>query len=131
MSEIVIIAGSENDLPHVKKITQPLETLKRHYETHYISAHKNTKELLTLLKQYEDKEVVFITVAGRSNALSGVVACNTKHVVIACPPYTSLEEYMVDIHSSLRMPSYCPVLTILDPTNCALAVERILRLGKK
>ena len=34
-----------------------------------------------------NQKVVFVTVAGRSNALSGVVAANTHRPVIACPPF--------------------------------------------
>ena len=33
------------------------------------------------------RKIIFVTVAGRSNALSGVVACNTQCPVIACPPF--------------------------------------------
>jgi 5-(carboxyamino)imidazole ribonucleotide mutase len=32
---------------------------------------------------------------------------------------------MINIHSTLQMPSNTPVLTVVDPGNCALAVKRI------
>jgi 5-(carboxyamino)imidazole ribonucleotide mutase len=32
---------------------------------------------------------------------------------------------LVNIHSTLQMPSNTPVLTVLDPGNCALAIKRI------
>jgi len=32
---------------------------------------------------------------------------------------------LVNIHSTIQMPSNTPVLTVLDPGNCALAVKRI------
>jgi 5-(carboxyamino)imidazole ribonucleotide mutase len=125
MSKVVIIAGSNKDFDHVGKIIDHLNEIP--HEVHVLSAHKETPKLLELLKEINNhQKIVFITVAGKSNALSGVVACNTKHVVIACPPFASLEAYMIDIHSTLRMPSKCPVLTIIDPENCALAVKRIL-----
>jgi len=125
----VIISGSKKDKDHVKEIVSALEELKVACETHYYSAHKETKELLAVLDEYNpQKGIVFITVAGKSNALSGIVACNTDHLVIACPPLLSTADYLVDIHSTLRMPSKCPVLTILRPENCALAVKRIMKL---
>ena len=71
------------------------------------------------------KKIIYITVAGRSNALSGVVACNTNDVVIACPPIKDTG-FIININSTLQMPSGTPVLTVLDPNNVGLACKRIL-----
>jgi 5-(carboxyamino)imidazole ribonucleotide mutase len=35
---------------------------------------------------------------------------------------------LVNIHSTLQMPSKTPVLTVLDPGNCALAIQRIFKV---
>ena len=51
------------------------------------------------------------------------------HPVLNCPPYKSLEEYQVDLHSSLRMPSDVPVMTVLNPKNAALAAVKIFALS--
>jgi phosphoribosylcarboxyaminoimidazole (NCAIR) mutase len=69
-----------------------------------------------------------ITIAGRSNALSGVVACNTPWPVFACPPFKDKMDMMVNIHSTLQMPSNTPVMTVLEPGNLAIAVHRIFNL---
>ena len=74
------------------------------------------------------RRVVYITVAGRSNALSGVVACNTKFPVIACPPFKDKDDMMVNINSTLQMPSKVPVMTILEPENVAMSIARMFRL---
>ena len=37
-----------------------------------------------------------------SNALSGVVTCNTKHPVIACPPHSDKVDKMTIINSTLQ-----------------------------
>jgi 5-(carboxyamino)imidazole ribonucleotide mutase len=125
----VIIAGSKSDENHVRSILAELDVCNIKHETHYLSAHKNTKELLELLDILNSRTgIVFITIAGMSNALSGVVACNTKHPVIACPPFQNPENYMIDIHSTLRMPSHCPVLVVLSPKNCVMAIERMINL---
>ncbi len=133
MPMAVIFAGSEKDRDHVERIEKALKDCSNNncaVRTHYMSAHKKTKEVLAQLDEYKDDlKIVFITVAGRSNALSGVVAYNTEAPVIACPPFKSIEEYAIDIHSTLRMPSGVPVLTVIDPDNCALAAWRILKNG--
>jgi 5-(carboxyamino)imidazole ribonucleotide mutase len=125
---VVIIAGSRSDEPHVDKIIKGLnEELGPEADciAVYASAHR---EPLRVLQAIEDnKGAVFITVAGRSNALSGVVAANCNDVVIACPPFSDTAAYSVDIHSTLRMPSGVPVLAIIDPLNCAKAVARIIK----
>jgi len=38
-------------------------------------------------------------------------------------------DMLVNIHSTLQMPSKTPVLTVLDPGNCADAVARILAVA--
>ena len=37
--------------------------------------------------QPANRKIVYVTVAGRSNALSGVVASNVEYPVFAVPPY--------------------------------------------
>ena len=84
-----------------------------------------------ILRKYNDKKgrVVYVTVAGRSNALSGVVASNTQYPTIACPPFKDKDDMMVNIHSTLQMPSNVPVMTILEPRNVALTCLRIFDLN--
>ena len=38
-----------------------------------------------------------VTVAGRSNALSGVAAANSKYPVSVCPPFSDKDDMMVNI----------------------------------
>jgi 5-(carboxyamino)imidazole ribonucleotide mutase len=124
----VFLLGSEVDKPHAAKITRELKKLKIPFEINVASAHKKTREVLALIeKNDKESKVVYITIAGRSNALSGVVAANSTKPVIACPPFKDKSDYLVNIHSTLQMPSKTPVLTILDTTNCAQAVARILK----
>ena len=125
-----IIMGSESDRQFAKKIINYLEKFSISYDINVASAHKQPLEVLEILKSNSDeKGVVYITIAGRSNALSGFVAANSNKPVIACPPFKNKTDMLVNIHSTLQMPSNAPVLTILDPGNCALAVKRILDLG--
>lgn len=130
MKKVVFLLGSEVDTPFAQKITTKLDEYNLEYEIHVASAHKNPLKVLDILKRYEkEKGIVFITIAGRSNALSGFCGGNTPHPVIACPPFSDKVDMMVNINSTLQMPSNTPVLTVLDPGNAALAAIRILNVN--
>lgn len=124
----VIISGSVKDNEHCQKIMESMSDII--VSVYYsCSAHKNTSKLLKLLKRYKKhKKTVFVTVAGMSNALSGVVACNTSAPVIACPPFKDNTDMMLNINSSLMCPSDVPVMTVVSPGNAATCVKRILEL---
>jgi len=71
--------------------------------------------------------VVYITVAGRSNALSAFVDANTLKPVIACPPYS--EKFSgADIFSSLRVPSGIGSVVTIEPEGAAIVAAKILAL---
>ncbi len=129
----IIIMGSRSDQEHADKITQKLDTLGVSHETHVASAHKVPEKVLEILKTNEssDEAICYITIAGRSNALSGFVSANTAYPVIACPPFASKEDFIININSTLVMPSDTPALTVIDPANAALAAARILGLVNK
>lgn len=122
--------GSESDKDFVKKIEDELKKFNASFETTVASAHKTTALVLETISKYDNKydNVIYITVAGLSNGLSGVVAANTKNPVIACPPLND-QNYMIDVHSTLRMPSKVPSMCVLNPKNAALAAVRILAVG--
>lgn len=120
--------GSESDRDFAKKITDKLDELNVEHVEHIASAHKQALEALKILDSYKDEKVIYITIAGRSNALSGFVAGNSNKPTFACPPFSSKEDMMINVNSTLQMPSNVPVMTILDPKNCALAVKRIIDL---
>lgn len=126
-NNIVIIAGSKTDYQWVNKIRDELKKVNLIAFVYYSSAHKNTKTVIDILQYFENKSrVIYITVAGMSNALSGVISANTKHPVIACPPLTDKNDYMVNINSTLQMPSSVPSCTILRPDNVASFCQKIL-----
>lgn len=132
-AKVVVISGSHIDNDWLNEIVDGITTTsdvnyKFRVAKYNASAHKQPDEVKKILDMYNpQKQVIYVTIAGMSNALSGFVAGNTAHTVIACPPLRTTADYMVDIHSSLRMPSGVPVLTILSTNNCVLAVNRILK----
>ena len=127
----IILMGSSSDLPHVEKITTAFDELEIPYVQRISSAHKTPEKLIAILKEYEkdSRSKVYVTVAGRSNALSGMVDASVNSPVIACPPYSS-SFGGADIYSSLRMPSGVAPMVVLEPANAALAVAKILALGE-
>ena len=121
--------GSTSDEPHAKKITNKLDEYKISWEQHAASAHKEPLKVLKILEDNRDNtNIVYVTIAGRSNALSGFVAANSNFPTIGCPPFSDKSDMLVNIHSTLQMPSNTPVLTVIDPGNCALAITRIFGL---
>ena len=125
----IIIMGSTSDEPHAKKITNKLDEYKIQWEQHAASAHKEPLKVLKILENNKDNtNIVYVTIAGRSNALSGFVAANSNFPTIGCPPFSDKSDMLVNIHSTLQMPSNTPVLTVIDPGNCALAIKRIFGL---
>ena len=94
------------------------------------AAHKTPEKVLEILKEFEEEKVIYITVAGRSNALSAFVDANTSKPVIACPPYS--EKFGgADIFSSLRVPSGIGSLVTVEPEGAAIAAAKILALADK
>ena len=124
---VFILAGSESDREHILKIQKELDRYNILYRFVVASAHKSTKKVMAILDELNasNRNIIFITVAGRSNALSGVVAAQSKYPVIACPPFKDKMDMMVNINSSLQCPSHVPVMTILEPLNAALTCKRI------
>lgn len=127
---VPIILGSSKDKEHAEKITKILDEFGVQNKVIVASAHKVPERVLAVIKEYDAKDhVCYITAAGRSNALSGFVAANSIHPVIGCPPFSDKADMMVNIHSTLQMPSDTPVLTVVDPQNAAMAAIRILGLS--
>lgn len=130
MPDVIILMGSKSDMPHVEKITAALETFELSYRLAIASAHKSVAHLLQLIEVFESDPApkVYITVAGRSNALSGMLDANVVAPVIACPPYSD-SFGGADVFSSLRMPSGVAPAVVLEPLNAALLAAKIL--GKR
>jgi 5-(carboxyamino)imidazole ribonucleotide mutase len=126
----VVLMGSERDLEFCREIAKYLKLLEVEYEFRVASAHKTPEKVLEILKEFKEEKVIYITVAGRSNALSAFVDANTSKPVIACPPYS--EKYGgADIYSSLRVPSGIGSTVTIEPEGAAVAAAKILALEDK
>jgi phosphoribosylaminoimidazole carboxylase PurE protein len=124
---VVILMGSRSDMDHATKIVDALGEYGLTAELRIGSAHKTPAHVLKILEEYEadPRPKVYITIAGRSNALSGFVDAQVNSPVIACPPVSS-SFAGADIYSSLRMPSGVAPAVVLEPSGAALLAAKIL-----
>ncbi|MEK7292596.1 MAG: AIR carboxylase family protein [Actinomycetota bacterium] len=121
---VVILMGSPADIDHGRAIKQSAENLGLEVEMRIGSAHRTPEHVLQLLADYErdQRPKVYVTVAGRSNALSGFTDPQVSAPVIACPPPGP----ECDVWSSLRMPPGVACAYIAEPSNAAMFAAKIL-----
>ena len=118
--KVVIVMGSKRDLEFCRGIAEYLKILGVEYVFRVASAHKTPEQVLAILQEFKKEKAVYITVAGRSNALSAFVDASTSKPVIACPPYS--EKYGgADIYSSLRVSSGIGSTVTIEPEGAAIA----------
>ena len=127
---VAFVMGSPSDLEHAKKMQKTVEDYGIYSELRVVSAHKNGERIPELLANYNlsIEPGAIIAIAGRSNGLGGALAANAAIPVINCPPFKDKIDMMVNLNSSLMMPSNTPAATVIDPKNAALAALRSLNL---
>ena len=127
---VVILSGSPRDSGWVDQIAAVLDRLGVPVVRRVGSAHRVPEHVLRLLRHYdaEPAPTVFITVAGMSDALSGLSDANVVSPVIACPPRADAFAGL-DVLSSLRTPPGVAPAVVLEPANAAVAAAKILALG--
>jgi len=128
---VPLLLGSDKDQPWAQKITDQLDMWNIPYKVHVASAHKVPEMVLEIIEEYNqfDGLLCYVTIAGRSNGLSGVAAGSSIHPVIACPPFKDKEDMMINLNSTIQMPSETPVLTVLDPNNVVNCIVRMFSLS--
>ncbi len=124
--DVMIIAGSINDINFVKDVAEVLKNLNISFYIKILSAHRTPDLLVEELKKSDAK--VFITIAGLSAALPGFVAAHTLRPVIGIPlsgkvPFDSLL-------SMVQMPKGIPVAVVGvdNAVNGALLAAEILAI---
>lgn len=129
---VAIVMGSRADLPFAETIAKDV----RHYgvacDVRVLSAHKNGDQVYAAAGEYNQslEPGAVIAIAGESNGLGGALAASLNLPVINCPPFKDDTDYLVNIHSSLRMPSKVPAATVCKPALAAQAAVRSLNLPR-
>jgi phosphoribosylaminoimidazole-succinocarboxamide synthase len=129
---VIIFMGSPTDVEHCKKIKEVLEKYDVFVKMRVVSAHKNGERLPELVQPLNEsiEPGCAIAVAGRSNGLGGALATNLVIPLINCPPFKDKTDMLVNINSSLVMPSNTPATTAIDIGSAALAALRSLNLQR-
>lgn len=128
-----ILLGSKADMDHAQKIADLLTEFGVGSKITVASAHKVPEKVSVIIDELNaaKEPTVVIAVVGMSNGLAGVLAGGCVHPVLTCPPFKDHADYLVNVHSSLQMPSDVPVMTVLNPKNAAIAAARILGEGNE
>ncbi len=121
---VVIMAGSDSDLPHINEIAEHLESWKIPYRTIIKSAHKqDVKEPIDELNEIGGLYTI-VAVAGGVDALSGSSSFHAHALVISCPPDQS--KYYNGINEScLRNPPGSSNAYIARPANVGKAIAQM------
>ncbi|MDR2944943.1 MAG: AIR carboxylase family protein [Methanosarcinales archaeon] len=127
MVHVSIIMGSESDRAISDRAVAVLEKTDYTYEVVVISAHRNPDDLDEYIKNSD--ALIFITIAGLSAALPGVVASKTKKPVIGVPVSAKLGG-LDALLSVTQMPPGVPVAAVGvdNGANGAHLAIRILNL---
>ncbi len=128
MVDVLILLGSESDMPIARKAADALKGLGISHGIKVASAHRQP-DLLDRIVKESDAEV-FIGIAGLSAALPGVIASKTTKPVIGVPVNVKLKG-LDALLSTMQLPPGVPVATvgIDNGKNAALLAARILALS--
>ena len=130
MKKILVLLGSNSDLPQTEEGLKLLKDLKVDYELKVISAHRDPDKLRNYLKNIDRKGVkVIIACAGLSAALPGVVSSYVDIPVIGVPLYSRAFKGIDSLLSILQMPKGVPVAcTTVGSSGIVNAVVLALRI---
>lgn len=129
MKKVLIVMGSDSDLPVVKKAVDALEELSVEYEVHISSAHRAPAKTEVLAKQAEENGFgVIIAAAGGAAHLAGVIAAQTPLPVIALPIQSGALNGLDALYAMVQMPAGIPVATVAinGAKNAGLLAAQIL-----
>lgn len=86
---VPIIMGSESDMWWAEKIKDELDFYKIKSQYRIASAHRTPEHIMKVINEYNmnlDDKILIISVAGGTDTLSGMLAAQSKWLVISCPP---------------------------------------------
>ncbi|PKQ28768.1 MAG: 5-(carboxyamino)imidazole ribonucleotide mutase [Candidatus Anoxymicrobium japonicum] len=128
---VLIITGSENDLPMMDGSAEMLGALGITCEIVVASAHRAPEKVLDAVREAEAAGAeVIIAGAGMSAALPGVVASHTDLPVIGVPLDSGMPGGIDALFSMVQMPTGIPVATVAvgGAKNAAVLAARILAI---
>ena len=113
MAKVVIVMGSDSDMPIMAQAADFLDKMGIDYEMTIISAHREPDIFFNYAKSAEEKGFkVIIAGAGKAAHLPGMCAALFPMPVIGIPMKTSDLGGVDSLYSIVQMPSGIPVATV-------------------
>ena len=131
--KVLIIMGSDSDLPVMGEAGKVLEQFNISYEMTVSSAHRTPERTVRLVRNAEKKGVeIIIAGAGAAAHLAGVIASHTLLPVIGVPLDSSPLKGIDALYSTVQMPPGIPVATMAigraGAKNAAIFAVQILSI---
>ena len=131
--KILIIMGSDSDLPIMEEAEKILKEFNIPYEITIASAHRSPDRTIKLTKDAVKKGIdVIIAGAGAAAHLAGIIAAHTILPVIGVPIDSSPLKGVDALFSTVQMPPGIPVATMAigraGAKNAAILAAQMLRL---
>lgn len=132
--KVLIIMGSDSDLPVMENTSKLLNEFKITYKMTVASAHRTPDRTVKLAMEAEVRGIqVIIAGAGSAAHLAGVIAAHTTLPVIGVPIDSSPLKGVDALYSTVQMPPGIPVATMAvgkaGAKNAAIFAAQILQLG--
>jgi len=132
--QVLIVVGSESDLPIISETEKLLTQLGISYLTTISSAHRSPERTRRCVKEAEENGVkIIIAGAGGAAHLPGVIAAETILPVIGIPINSSPLMGIDSLLSIVQMPSGVPVATMAidraGAKNAAVFAAQLLSLS--
>ena len=132
MKKVMIIMGSDSDLPIVSRAIDTLDSLGIERDVFVYSAHRTPEEARDLaMNARKNGYGAIIAAAGMAAHLAGAIAANTTVPVIGIPIKSGDLGGMDALLSTVMMPSGIPVATVAigGAVNAALLSAEILAVA--
>ena len=132
MKKVVIVMGSDSDMPIAEKAVSVLKEFEVPFEVHVYSAHRTPMQAAELAENARKNGVgAIIGIAGMAAHLAGALAAKTTVPVIGIPVKSAGLGGLDALLSTVQMPSGIPVATVAidGGANAALLAVQILAVG--
>jgi len=133
-AKVVILMGSDSDLPRMQQCLGTLGALDVPYDIRVASAHRTPARVLDIVQRAEAAGVqVFICAAGGAAHLAGAVAAHTTLPVIGVPLAVAPLNGVDALYATVQMPPGLPVATVavgdFGAHNAGILAAQILAIG--
>jgi 5-(carboxyamino)imidazole ribonucleotide mutase len=132
---VLLMMGSDTDLPTMQEAANILGIFKVPYEMRISSAHRSPVRTMALASEAADRGIkIIIAGAGMAAHLAGVVASKTILPVIGVPMPGGALNGLDALYATVQMPGGIPVATMAigraGAKNAALFAVQILALSE-